>query len=276
MNRKLTLAMSVGALSGLAGMVINGNKRWDHDTLIAVDDLNAGVPAPNPAMFVSELPTNLPNVVRRYFDLALNPDPSSVQMTVLRQKGEIRLGGIDSGWHPLTASQYFTLPRPGFVWDARVTLCPGVVVRVRYGYCQGGGRMQVSVDGCIPVVDSHDRTKLASGALHRYLAEAPWFPSVLRSAVSWQPIDDRTARATLTDGDTSVWLDFHFGSRGEIVSASTPGRYRDVDGIAVLTPWKCEYSDYRCVDGELIPMSGEAAWRLPHGTLPYCRIRIER
>ena len=276
MNRNLTFAMSVGALSGLAGVVINGNKRWDHDTLTAVDDLNAGLSAADLATSISALPIDLPDVVERYFDLALNPDPVPVQMTVLRQKGEIRLGGIDSGWHHLTASQYFTLPRPGFVWDAQVTLCPGVIVRIRDGYCQGEGRMRASVDGCISVIDSHDRSKLASGALHRYLAEAVWFPSVLRSAVSWQAIDGRTARATLTDGGISVWLDFHFGSRGEIVSASTPGRYRDVDGIEVLTPWKCQYADYRCVNGELIPMSGEAAWCLPHGTFPYCRIRIER
>ena len=117
---------------------------------------------------------------------------------------------------------------------------------------------------------------MAAGALSRYLGEAVWCPTALlpSAGVSWTPIDDSTARATLTDGAVTVSSDFHFGPRGEIVGASMM-RYRDVNGRGVPTPIEAYITgEYRRVSGMMIPTAGEVEWVLPEGRLRYWRGRV--
>jgi len=98
----------------------------------------------------------------------------------------------------------------------------------------------------------------ASASLVRYLAEAAWLPTALLPSenLTWAPIDDRSARATLTDATTRVSLDVHFGAQGEIVSVSTL-RHRDENGVLVLTPWGGRYRDYTSIQGMMIPMAAD-------------------
>ena len=94
------------------------------------------------------------------------------------------------------------------------------------------------------------------------------------AGVTWSPIDDSTARATLTDGATTVSADFHFGPRGEVVR-TTMTRFRDVDGVGVPTLFAATTGgEYRRVSGMMMPTGGEAAWVLPDGPLSYWRGRI--
>lgn len=155
-------------------------------------------------------------------------------------------------------------------------MAPLVVVRVRDSYLGGSGAMLVRLAGVIPMVDQSGSPELAAGALHRYLAEAVWFPTALlpSQVVSWESIDDHSARATLNDGNTTVSLDFRFGEDGEIVQAYTPARSRDVNGTGVPTPWLCTYRDYAQVDGMRIPAEGEVGWVLPEGMLSYWRGKV--
>ena len=68
-------------------------------------------------------------------------------------------------------------------------------------------------------------------------------------------------------------MQVQFGPRGEITTISAM-RHRDVDGTAVLTPWIGHHTDYKRVDGMMIPTAGEVAWVLPEGRTPYWRGRI--
>ena len=136
----------------------------------------------------------------------------------------------------------------------------------------GEGATTGKLAGLIPVVDLRGTPEMASGALVRYLAEAVWFPTALlpSDGVSWSTVDDRTARAMLTDGATAVSLDVHFGERGEIVRASAM-RHRAVQRGTVLTPWVCHYRDYARTDGMMIPMAAAVEWVLPEKRFPYWR-----
>lgn len=94
------------------------------------------------------------------------------------------------------------------------------------------------------------------------------------AGVAWTPIDGESARASLTDCGLSVWVDFRFSARGEIVETATE-RYRDVDGKAARTPWVGRFWDYERLAGMMVPRQGEVAWLLPEGRFPYWRGRIE-
>jgi hypothetical protein len=118
---------------------------------------------------------------------------------------------------------------------------------------------------------------MAAASLQRYLAEAPWAPTVLLpggNGVRWSPIDDSSARATLIDGRTSVSIEFRFNAAGDITSVYTPARYREIRGAYVATPWEGRFTSYSDRGGMRIPTEGEVAWLLPDRRLPYWRGRL--
>jgi hypothetical protein len=105
----------------------------------------------------------------------------------------------------------------------------------------------------------------------------PAFPTALLpgSDISWEPIDDDSARVTLVDANTSVSLVVRFGADGLIDSVYSDGRYRDVDGVQIATPWEGRFWTYEERDGMLVPLDGEVAWLLPEGRWPYWRGHID-
>jgi hypothetical protein len=191
----------------------------------------------------------------------------------LRQVGEFALQ--PDSWKPFTAVQDFSAAPPGFLWDARIRITPAIPVFVRDGYCAGEGAMYGALSALVPVVNEHGTPFMTSGELLRYLAEAVFFPTALlpRDGISWNPIDENTARVTLADADTTVACDVNFGVHGEIVGISAmrggaPNRKFE------LTRWVGRFGDYRRADGMMIPMSGEVEWVLPEGPRAYFRARI--
>ena len=168
----------------------------------------------------------------------------------------------------------------GFIWDASIHMMPLFPVRVRDSYINGAGSMLGTISGVIRIVNAHDTPGMASASLLRYLAEAAWFPTAFLpgQGVRWSAINDQSARATLTDGATTVSMDVHFAADGGIASISAL-RERDVNGRSEAMPWEGTYSStFLLVDGMKIPKSAEVSWILPEGRVPYYRgdiVRIE-
>ncbi len=110
----------------------------------------------------------------------------------------------------------------------------------------------------------------------RFFAEATWYPTVLlpSQGVRWEPMDDRSARATLTDGDISVSLLFSFNDAGLVDLVRADARGRTLGGKIVPTPWQGRFWNYQERDGMQVPLDGEVAWLLPGGPKPYWRGHI--
>jgi hypothetical protein len=154
-------------------------------------------------------------------------------------------------------------------------MAPLVPVRVRDSYLQGEGAMRGAVAALIPVVGEGGTPEMAAASLQRYLAESAWMPSALLpgAGVTWTPIDNSSARATLEDRGIVVWVAFRFGPTGEIVGTSTE-RYRSLDGAQVLTPWVGQFGDYARLEGVMVPRTGEVGWAPGGKTIPYWRGRV--
>jgi hypothetical protein len=200
-----------------------------------------------------------------------------VRSARIEHTGEFRTDGSDAGWRPFRSVQHFTTDPPGFVWDAAIRMAPFLEVRVRDSYVDGRGSMLGKLAGVVPVVDQQGTAELAAGALSRWLGEAVWFPTALlpRPGLAWEAVDRRTARATLTDAGNTVSMDCRFGDDGRIVGV-TAERYRDVDGVGVLTPWQVEFDEYEEFGGMRIPASAEVAWILSGRRSAYWRGRVSR
>jgi hypothetical protein len=201
-----------------------------------------------------------PAPVLRYFRFALTPGAGPIREARLKQRGVMR-GGAGEAWKPFTARETIRAVPIEFMWDASMRLFPFVVANIHDEYVHGEGASEAKIARLISLGRSARTPKVTSASLLRYLAEAAWFPTVLfaEGHISWLPLDDRSARATLRDGATEVMADFAFGEAGEIVSVSAM-RYRDVKGVPLLTPWRGRYRDYAAMQGMMIPMGADVEW----------------
>lgn len=213
---------------------------------------------------------DLPAPVRRYFDTVLTDGQRTVDTVRISQQGTFRLGGAEADWYPFTANQTYTVSPPSYVWDATIDLATGVSARVLDAYVDGEGRLRANLLGALPVATAGPDPQTNEAELQRYLTEAPWFPTALLPAagVSWAGIDDRSARATITDGDVTATAVFHFDEEGYITRV-TADRYRqDTDSV---DSWVGYHRSYEIRDGTKVPTEAEVGWETTDGVVPYWR-----
>lgn len=269
---KVALLIAIALVAAGALVTALGASRWD----AATREWTARLGHPEATTVVTRggLDT-LPPPVARYLRQALREGQPRYRSAELRQEGEF-LARAPEGWRPFTATHSLTTDPAGFVWDAAIALAPALRVRVRDRYVGGVGAMHGALLGLITVVRVEGTRDIAEGALHRWLAEGPWCPTVLlpRQGLTWAPVDDTTARATVTDGGTVVSADFIFGPDGMVSRVRVPARMRDVEGIGVPTPWEGRFEDYRDIGGMRIPTRGDVGWILDGRWQPYFGGRI--
>lgn len=204
----------------------------------------------------------LPPPVARYFRHVLTDGQALIATAELRQSGELRVDTETNRWSHFTARHLIVPAATGFVWNAKVETPLGTHVKVVDSYANGTGSGRVSLMSTVRLAAEAGAPELDSGALHRYLAEAVWCPTALlpECGVAWTPIDDSSARATLTDGATSVSLDFRFNDAGEVAAVYSPGRFARSGGGYTSMPWEGHFRDYREQAGMRIPFQGEVGW----------------
>ena len=211
---------------------------------------------------VSPTHAELPAPVARYFQHVLQHGQARIHTVKIRQQGSLRTATDSDNWLAFTARQRVTPLNPGFVWNARITTPLATHVRVLDSYIDGIASGRVSLLGSIPLASEAGVAELNAGALHRYLAESPWYPTALlpESGVFWRPVDDHTAIATLTDHGITVSLEFRFNAHDEIIAVYTPGRFGRFNNSYEKKPWEGHFRDYQLYQGMLVPAYGEVGW----------------
>jgi hypothetical protein len=205
---------------------------------------------------------SLPAPVQRYLRLAMPEAPAHLSRVWLRQRGALRTGTRAASWLRFTAEHQVAPRAVGFVWNARVALFPGAHLRVLDSLIDGRGAGRVSLMSVLRLSAAAGDLQMNSGSVHRFLAEAVWYPSALlpSARLCWSPIDDHRALATLTTGDVGVSLEFRFNAAGEAILVCTPGRWgRFADGYRQVA-WEGRFGDYTVIDGMRVPRHGEVGW----------------
>ena len=204
----------------------------------------------------------VPPPVRRYLGHALRDGQPPIRVARLRQKGMLRPGVGSSRWLSFESRQVVTPLSVGFIWDAWVRIVGPLHLRVVDSYVQGRGSGALSLQSVIPLARDSDRRELNSGALHRYLAEAVWYPTALLPSrvLHWSPIDQNRALATLAHAGQTVALEFRFTDAGEVSGIYTPARWeKTADGYR-QAPWEGHFHNYIEREGMRVPSEGEVGW----------------
>jgi len=204
----------------------------------------------------------LPRPVAKYFTRVLQQNQPIIHLARFSQVGTLRTDVKDDNWLKFEASQTVVPTAVGFLWNARVAIAPLLHVRVLDVLIAGHGSGQVSFLSSFTVISAEGDMEMNSGALHRYLAEAVWYPTALLPSahLRWSSIDDSTALATLTDNGVSVSLEFRFNSIGEVTGIYTPARWGTFDGGYRQVPWEGHFRNYVNRGGVLVPSEGEVGW----------------
>lgn len=275
----LWLGVGMVVLGLLAlGLRAVGAMRWaelvrTHASQLESGRLDAQGRLPSPARFDRRELEGLPAPVQRYFRAVLTHGQPIIAAATIHMTGSMNLSATAKQWKPFTSLQRVVTCRPGFLWDARVEMFPGVPACVEDSYVAGQGRLLAKVFGLFTVADVQGEGEIARGEFMRYFAESPWYPTALlpSQGVRWEAVDDTSASASIVDGRITLRLLFRFNDAGLITSvrAESRGASMGKDGGMVMLPWDCSLSDYQPQDGMLIPMAGEAAWVRPEGRKVY-------
>lgn len=256
---------------GLAALLIGYGRfsrivRRDVDALLALSRPNTD------GLVTLEMLTDLPAPVQRYLTYTGIVGTSLVRTVHLQQHGAMHLAP-DQPWIPLDAEQFYTVQPPGFVWDGTMHAGPLPLARGRDCYRDGKGNMLIKAGSLVTVVDSSG-AETDQAALMRYLSEMIWFPAAfLGDNISFESVDDSTARVTLTDHGRSVTGTLHIDAEGRLTEFVAE-RYRFVDGHNELTTWVTPVMEYGELAGLQLPVRGKAVWRLPEGDLEYIDVTI--
>jgi hypothetical protein len=279
MTGLLWLGTALGAL--VVGAIVLravGASRWAelvrmHASQLESGSVDARDRLPSPARFDALELEGLPAPVQRYFRAVLTDGQPIIATATLEMTGTMNLSASAEQWKPFTSRQRVVTRKPGFLWDAKVGMFPGIPAHVEDSYIAGHGTLMAKVVGLFTVADSQGQGEIARGEFMRYFAESPWYPTALlpSQGVRWQAESHAAANATIVDGPITLTLLFRFNEAGLIASVHAESRGADVgkDGAMVMLPWDCALSDYLPRDGMLIPMAGEAAWVRPEGRKAY-------
>lgn len=271
----LNLALILLALVAvaLASAFALGAHRWDGETARLRARLTAErIPVRPRAVSFREL-EGLPAPVQKYFRAVLTEGQPMIAMVRLRHTGTFNMGEDADQWRPFRSDQQVVTRRPGFDWNGRIAMMPGLPVRVHDAYIAGEGILHASLFGLVSLARLGDSGDMAEGELMRFLAEAAWYPTALlpSQGIRWEPVDDRSARATLTGERRTVTMTFAFDEHGLIETVRAESRGRVVSGRMVPTPWQGRFWNYGERDRMRVPLDGEVGWLLPAGAKPYWR-----
>jgi Family of unknown function (DUF6544) len=264
------------ALAGLAGVAVigaevAGGRAFARLVRRDVQALRAGASPARAGVVTEEMLTDLPGPVARYLrytGVVGRPFPGTVW---LRQKGRMRLAP-GQPWIPLDAEEHYSVQPPGFVWAGTARLGRLPVVRARDVYAGGQGRLLVKVASLWPVVDASGE-QMDQGEMTRYLSEMIWFPAAfLAGNISFQAVDDSSARVTLTDHGRTATGTLFIDRQGRL-TGFVAQRYRTPDASSPDT-WSTPMTGYGEFEGLQLPARGSAVYKLPGGDFEYIEVTL--
>jgi len=216
--------------------------------------------------------SKLPDPVAKWL-LASGFDGQNYVGTVkLKQNGELRTA-IGKPWLPMEAKQLFVTAQPGFVWDAKIRMAPGIYLNGIDIYSNGKGSMLIKLMSVVNVVDAQG-PEIDQGTLVRYLAEIAWFPTAaLSEYIEWEAIDEKTAKAKITYGGIEAEGIFEFNEKGQVLAFSAK-RFMENKGEYKLKDWKALLDGHENLGGFIVPTRAKLIWELEEGDFEWFRCEV--
>jgi hypothetical protein len=169
-----------------------------------------------------------------------------------------------------TSVQYNLFDRPTrlFLMDARMF---GLPVRALHLYREQAATFRVRVASLVDMVDLRgpeiSRAETVT-VLNDLCVMAPG--ALVDPRLAWDPIDDRSARVTFTNGPHIVTATLVLDADGLLVDFWSDDRPDSSTGTFVPMRWRTPLGDYRVMaDGVRVATTGSALYERPDGPFAY-------
>ena len=209
---------------------------------------------------------DLPEPVQQYFRHVLKNGQPYISYVRLKHTGQFKINQ-DKDWTKIEGEQYFTTETPGFIWKGTTSM-----FTARDMYIADTGRLVVSLFSVYNIGDNKGE-KFNQGELMRWLGESVWFPTNLLPGknLQWAPIDNSSAKLIFNHAGLTISYIVRFNGNGEITQLETK-RYMENEN---LETWLGKLSDYKEMNGVVIPTTIEGIWKLPQADYSYAKFTIK-
>ncbi|NBG87838.1 DUF6920 family protein [Isachenkonia alkalipeptolytica] len=215
----------------------------------------------------------LPEPVKRWLLSVGVVGKKKVRSVEFSQRGDMKLEPDQKHWLEAKAKQYIRVDQPGFLWHVDLPMIPLINTKGRDLFYEGNSLMEVRIGSLIPVVNAKDSKKLDESALHRFLLEIPLYPTAaLEDYMTWEAIDQESAKGILTYKNMTVAADFYFQEDGTLEMMESL-RYKDHDEQAKRIPCIGRINDHKEYNGIKIPTKVEITWVMDD--IPFTWYKLE-
>jgi len=164
----MILIVTVGLVAIVTVVFIVGSRRWESVSKEMRVNLEAArLPNARKTYDPDEL-IGLPAPVQRYFRAVLKDGQPIVDSVNIAHSGTFNMSATGEQWKRFTSTQRVITRRPGFDWDARIEMMPGLAACVHDAYIAGEGMLQASLFGLISLANLRGTPEMARGELMRF------------------------------------------------------------------------------------------------------------
>jgi hypothetical protein len=257
----------------LVALPVLGNMLFNEKVTTEQEQLLEQVSQPSDRILHEEDFQHLPEIVQTWMRNSGVAGKPEISFMRLKQTGEMKTDP-DGIWMDFTAVQYFDVHNPSFIWEVDVRMMPLITLNGRDKLKDGQGEMLIKLFSLVNVVNEQHNEQINTGSLIRYLGEICWFPSAaLKEYISWEGVDEYSARATLAVDGQQVSGIFRFHENGDLRSFEAD-RYYGGGTEATLQKWVVEAIEQRTFDGYRVPSQITVTWKLPEGDFTWLHLEI--
>jgi hypothetical protein len=249
------LSISLVALALAAGVFVAFQYQQTEHTISEFQERVAQLGANSPAPTIDMRRLNqLPAPVQRYFAYVFPGEIPRYAAVRLTAEGEFRRPQTDA-FNLTTAEQVIAIGTPALMFSATTPILPMVWARAYDFFANGQMEMKAKILSTVTVVDETETPELNQISLRRWLLESALYPAALLPGgpVTWEPVDDQTARAVIKSGGLQARMLAHFDATGQMtyMSAEADG---DLNSPYHGSGEHVTRSDYQRVGSQIIPM----------------------
>lgn len=215
-----------------------------------------------------------PELVSRYLRKSGVIGKYRTRLAKIVHSGEMKLSQTGS-WISLNG-EYRILPlTTSFKWLGYLKIFPGLEISIADQYQHGKGYSKVSLASAFEV-DHGFGEEIDSSSLGRMLSEMVLVPTSLLPStyLSWEGVDDHTARAVLSFEGHQAMAVFTFNAEDEIIKVDIK-RFRRSENGYQITPFIGEFSNYQNFNGLRTPSEMRGKWIIDSKEFEWVHFRVK-
>lgn len=250
-----------------------GNYNFQRNVKAEIEDIIEKSKTSNEQIISESDLNHLPEPVKKWLIHSGMLGKPHIHVGQVFQKAFMKMKPDQKNWMSANAVQYTTIDNPAFIWTVDVKMNAFLNFKGRDKFINGKGEMLIKLNSIFNIVNERGE-KLNEGTIQRYLGEMVWFPSLaLSKYITWEQLNDITAKATMNYKGVSGSGTFYYNSAGDFIQFSAL-RFMGNDDNSKRFEWVLDVEDYSFFEGIKVPSKMTATWKLDDKDWTWLKLTI--